>query len=528
MMKYERLGDIANIQIGKTPKREIKSYWGKGHPWVSIADLKGRVIHRTKEQITDLAVKECGCKLIEQGTLLLSFKLSIGKLAFAGTDLYTNEAICGLKIIDNSKVFPEYLFYALKAIRFGGSNVAAKGSTLNTASLNALKIPFPETINDQIKIATILKKAENLILLRKESISLLDEFLRSTFSEMFGSTTNNVKNFDVEPLHKFGNIITGNTPPRDNPQNYSSSGIEWIKTDNIESDKMFVTDASEKLSEIGEQKSRAVKNGALLVACIAGSIESVGRAALTDRRVSFNQQINAIQPFQDVEPYYLYWLFKVSKKYIQNSASKGMKKILTKGDFENIRMIKPRPQIQKTFTRIVEKAEALKKQLQTSLDELYDLYNSLSQRAFKGELDLKKIVIEYEEEYSATDNDRTEPKPINYENVTVRPKRIPEMSLDEHYGIPEEIVAEYGSIETKVVDWPFFLKKHFFDRPVKIDDLAELFDRIYYEEGLYFKYDEFKEFLFEELKKEKPFLKQEFNEDSQQLELTIIHETSKA
>src|ERR1700761_7243955 len=102
MMKFQkyRLEEVCTIQIGKTPRREVSKYWGKGYSWVSISDMKAKFITSTKEEITETAIRECGCKLIPKGTLLLSFKLSIGKLAFAGKNLFTNEAIVGLQIKD--------------------------------------------------------------------------------------------------------------------------------------------------------------------------------------------------------------------------------------------------------------------------------------------------------------------------------------------------------------------------------------------------------------------------------------------
>ena len=174
---------------------------------------------------------------------------------------------------------------------------------------------------------------------------------------------------------------------------YEGDFIEWIKTDNIAGDAVFVTPSTEHLSEIGAKKARTLTNGALLVACIAGSVESIGRAALTDRTVSFNQQINAIQPGKDVNPLYLYGLFKLSRAYIQSHATKGMKKILTKGDFEKITMIKPPLEVQNQFAVIVEKVESLKSRYQQSLTDLEALYGALSQQAFKGELDLSRVPL---------------------------------------------------------------------------------------------------------------------------------------
>jgi type I restriction enzyme S subunit len=141
-----------------------------------------------------------------------------------------------------------------------------------------------------------------------------------------------------------------------------------------------------------------------MVACIAGSVESIGRAALTDRNVAFNQQINAIQPKKDVNPLFLYVLLKISKAYIQSHASKGMKKILTKGDFEKITMIKPPVELQNQFATIVEKVDSLKARYQQSLADLESLYGALSQKAFKGELDLSRVPLPVEATTEDTDS----------------------------------------------------------------------------------------------------------------------------
>lgn len=264
---------------------------------------------------------------------------------------------------------------------------------ISKAYLSDIQIPYPEEIDDQRRIAHLLGKVEGLIDQRKQNLRQLDDLLKSMFLEMFGDPVRNEKGWDQPELKAFGKISTGNTPPRNEPANFDGDFIEWIKTDNITGDAVFVTPSTEHLSEVGARKARTVTNGALLVACIAGSVESIGRAALTDRMVSFNQQINAIQPGKDVNPLYLYGLFKLSRAYIQSHATKGMKKILTKGDFEKITMIKPPFEIQNQFAVIVEKVEGIKSLYQQSLTDLEALYGALSQQAFKGELDLFRIEI---------------------------------------------------------------------------------------------------------------------------------------
>jgi len=294
-----------------------------------------------------------------------------------------------------AKIEAEYVFHYFK----GNMRVLEKGfkgaglKHISKAYLSDIQIPCFKNTDDQKRIVYLLGKVEKLINQRKQSIQQLDDLLQSVFFDMFGDPVRNEKSWERPVLSLFGNISTGNTPPRKDPYNYSSNFLEWIKTDNISSDKMVVSTANEYLSESGTNKGRTVKKGSLLVACIAGSIESIGRAALTDRRVAFNQQINAIQPFEDVHPLYLYVLFKISKSYIQSCASKGMKNIITKRDFEKIKLIKPPFAIQKQFASIVEKIETIKSQYQHSLKDLEYLYGALSQKAFKGELDLSKVPL---------------------------------------------------------------------------------------------------------------------------------------
>lgn len=133
---------------------------------------------------------------------------------------------------------------------------------------------------------------------------------QSRFIELFGDPVSNPKDWNVEALGKRCRIITGNTPPRSEPDNYGEY-IEWIKSDNINTPFTFITEAQERLSETGFEKCRFVEAGSILMTCIAGSINCIGNVAVTNRRVAFNQQINAIVPEQD-EVLYLYWLMQLS------------------------------------------------------------------------------------------------------------------------------------------------------------------------------------------------------------------------
>lgn len=147
-----KLGEIATITMGRTPARLVESFWGIGHKWLSIADLKGKVIAESKEEITDAGAE--GMEQVPEGTLVMSFKLTIGRLSFAGCRLYTNEAICALR---SPQVDKELLYYALSRVDFSlFGKQAVKGYTLNKASLHNVEVTLPSDPEEQRAIAQVL------------------------------------------------------------------------------------------------------------------------------------------------------------------------------------------------------------------------------------------------------------------------------------------------------------------------------------------------------------------------------------
>lgn len=174
-----KMGEVVNVNIGGTPARDNGRYFGGKNLWVSISEMKGQIISDTKEKITGEGVKNSNVKLIPQGTTLLSFKLSIGKTAIAGKDLYTNEAIAGLIPKDKSKLLDQYLFYLFNAnyIDLENTGLKAFGKSLNSEFLKTdVKIPVPPK-EIQVKIIAeceIIRrevgKAENEIEKGKEKM----------------------------------------------------------------------------------------------------------------------------------------------------------------------------------------------------------------------------------------------------------------------------------------------------------------------------------------------------------------------
>jgi type I restriction enzyme S subunit len=220
--------------------------------------------------------------------------------------------------------------------------------------------------------------------MREEQRKKLDLLAKSHFIEMFGDPVTNPKGWNYKELSKECVVITGNTPSRSDSANYGGF-IEWIKSDNINTPEMYLTKATEKLSKQGFEKGRSVKPGCILMTCIAGSIGCIGNVAVTDREVAFNQQINAIIPNKN-NVYFLYYLFLLSKRYIQSTVSMSLKGILSKGKLKELRFIFPPIVLQNEFGALVQEIEVQKKLLNQSLEKLELNYKSLMQKCFRGEI----------------------------------------------------------------------------------------------------------------------------------------------
>ena len=378
--KTVRLEDIFDLQMGKTPDRKKLDYFQGSHKWISIADISKseKYISETKEYLTDEAIASSGIKSIPKDTLIMSFKLSIGKTAITSDEMYSNEAI--MAFLSNGKYETDnsFLYHLFSNKDWSeGSNKAVKGITLNKASLSEAKISLPP-LETQKHIAAVLDKCTALIAKHKLMLEKYDTLIKSRFIEMFGDPVTNSMGWEVKKLKETAEIITGNTPSRKEKDNYGTH-IEWIKTDNI-TNLTYVTTASESLSEIGEKLGRSVEAGAILMACIAGSLRSIGRVALTDRKVAFNQQINAIVPKQ-YNNLFLYVLFQNTQSYAQSTVNMALKGILSKGKLEELEYIVPPLELQNDFASFVQQIDKSKFEIWRYL-KFSDIMNKIGFRFY--------------------------------------------------------------------------------------------------------------------------------------------------
>lgn len=246
-----KLGDFVEVLIGGTPSRAISQYFEGSNLWVSISEMNNNILTDTKEKITDEAVKKSNVKLIPKGTTLLSFKLSIGKTAIAGADLYTNEAIAGLIPKNKNDVLNQYLYclFNAKIIDLSTGNNAI-GQSLNSKFLREdLKIPLPP-LNIQQKIVAACEVVDEAVRAASLSVEALN-----------GQLTDVLLNQSY-PLDKLANVALKVSDSIDPQQQVGV--VDYVGLENIESQTgLLVGDIATDYQTIKSAKTRFVANDVL-------------------------------------------------------------------------------------------------------------------------------------------------------------------------------------------------------------------------------------------------------------------------
>ena len=381
-----KLGDTCDVIAGGTPKRSEPSYWGGDIPWVKISDMLEGRISQTEETITRAGLRGSTAKLLPPGTLLVSIFATIGRTAVLDCEAATNQAIVGVIPRQHGQFDERFLQYSLRRktqeLQRQGRGVAQ--ANINGSLLKATELPLPP-LAVQKRIAGILDAADALRTKRREALVQLDALLQSTFLDMFGDPVANPMGWDTSTLGEVGKVITGNTPSRKRPEYYGRD-IEWIKSDNINHPSFVLTEAEERLSVAGKAVARTSPKGSILVTCIAGSPSCIGNAAIADREVAFNQQINAFVPGERAALWFSFGVFWVGKRLVQSASTNSMKGMVSKSAFSGISIPIPPMSLQNRFAAIVESVERQKASQRAHLAELDNLFASLQSRAFRGDL----------------------------------------------------------------------------------------------------------------------------------------------
>ena len=290
---------------------------------------------------------------------------------------------------DPSQIEARYLYHWFSSPCIQATVRSFGQQTTNISNLNVdrclrLRLPLPP-LAEQRRIAGILDAAEALRGKRRKALGRLDTFVRSTFLQMFGDPVTNPMQWTTSTIGQVGEVITGNTPPR-NRTEYYGEDIEWIKSDNINDPSFVLTEAEERLSVAGKAVARTVPRGSILVTCIAGTPSCIGNAAVADREVAFNQQINAFVPGECIALWFAFGVFLVGKRLVNNASTNSMKGMVSKSAFSAISIPIPPMSLQRRFAAIVESVEHQKGDQRAHLAELDTLFASLQSRAFRGDL----------------------------------------------------------------------------------------------------------------------------------------------
>ena len=381
-----RLGEIFDLQMGKTPSRNNADYWTDGqYDWVSIADLGSyqKYVADTKERISALAVQESGIKSVPANTVIMSFKLSLGKTAITQEPVYTNEAIMAFIPTEKYAVLPDYFYYLFSAKDWTkGTNRAVMGTTLNKATLSAVSITVPP-IDEQRKIAAILDKVSDLIAKRRQQLDKLDEMVKARFVEMFGDVIQNTK---LWPQYIFSDITTSRLGKMlDAKQQTGMCQYPYLANLNVQWFRFELDNLNEMDFNEADRIEFELRDGDLLV-CEGGEI---GRCAVWHNEIQpcyFQKALHRVRCKKEIVlPDYLAWWFKYNcdnKGFAAIEGAKATISHLPGAKLKALLVSVPPIEQQKQFATFVEQTEKSKTTISHSLEKLETLKKALMQEYF--------------------------------------------------------------------------------------------------------------------------------------------------
>lgn len=376
--RWSTLGKECDIKIGGTPSRGNSEYFKGSNLWVSVSDLNGSVVVDTKEKITDEGINNSNAKLIKKGTVLVCFKLSLGKKAIAGKDLYTNEAVAALEIKLESQLTNKFLFYYLDRINFFDySNTAAKGNCLNKDILGTVKILVPKR-DDIIKIVAKLDaQMAQIEIMKKEtekekeaSEEILQSFLKK---ELF----DNQKEWKKVKIEDLCFLKTGGTPSRDNKSYWNNGKINWLASGDI--NKEIIYEVEGKITQEGFDNSNAkiLPVNSVLIA-LNGQGKTRGMVAVLKVESTCNQSIVAFIPKDEKQLGYmfLFYYLKASYQKLRNLTGDNERSGLSIRILNNYQIQTPKIEMQK---EIVRKIEQFNKEQKTIKENISQKLSAISQ-----------------------------------------------------------------------------------------------------------------------------------------------------
>lgn len=378
MMGRYKLGEICEIVSGSTPETGVAEYWDGNVKWITPAEIddESYIISDSVRKITELAVKKTGLSSFPAGTVILSSRAPIGKVAIAGCEMYCNQGFKNL--ICSEKINNRYLYWFLKG-NTEYLNSLGRGATFKEISkqiVSAIEIDVPD-ISRQVEVVYQLEKVSKIIQLRKQQLQKLDELVKARFVELFGDLKTNPKGWPVLPFPAFAKIDGNMTTDYKKYADYPHIGIDRIekgtgelkgyrtvREDGVISGKYIFTP-----QHIIYSKIRPNLNKVALPAF--EGLCSADAYPILPNRENCNRVFLAVAMRSE---YYLEYI-------LQFSSRTNLPKVNRK-EIAGFRMPLPPLPLQEQFAAFVEQVDKSKFVVQKALDEAQTLFDSLMQQYF--------------------------------------------------------------------------------------------------------------------------------------------------
>ena len=391
--EIKKLGEVCEINIGRTPERGNSKMWDKekktDNVWLSIADLnnteKGYISDST-EYVSDNAVPKM--KLVKANTLLMSFKLTIGRCAITKRDLFTNEAIAALPILDRNLdlFFLKYYLENFDWAKLTEGDVKVKGKTLNKEKLKEVPITLPP-LEEQKRIVKILdEKFAMLETVKANAIANLQnakDLFQSQLTKVFSNTT-----WEMQKLSEITEVKDGT---HDSPS-YYSEGIPFVTQKNITPSGFDLTNTKRISLQDHEKfyKRSNVEYGDIIIAMIGANR---GMSCIVNTREVFSiKNVGLIKKSEKTNQEYLAYYLKseVAQKYVSDASNGGAQEFIGLTSLRKFPIPLPplseQKRIVKELDTLSEKTKALQDIYKKILLDCDELKQALLQKAFEGEL----------------------------------------------------------------------------------------------------------------------------------------------
>ena len=378
-----RLGDVCTIVSGTTPKSNCPEYWDGNINWVTPAELNddSDVIYESQRKITEQAVQDSSLKPFPAGTVLLSSRAPIGKVAIAGVEMYCNQGFKNL--ICSNRIYNRYLYHFLKdSTEY--LNSLGRGATFKEISksiVENIEIPLPP-LEEQRRIAAVLDKVSDLIAKRREQLDKLDELMKARFVEMFGDPVSNPYNWEKVPLSELADIRIGPFGSLLHKEDYIEGGHPLLNPSHIIDEKIVI---DEKLT-VSRQKYIELEAYHLKAGdVVMGRRGEMGRCAVVSQEgLLCGTGSLSIRPKGKVTADYIQKIisFPSFKKMIEDMAVGQTMPNLNVPIVSAFQVIKPPMHVQENYYIFVTQIDKSKLTIQQSLDKLEVLKQALMQQYF--------------------------------------------------------------------------------------------------------------------------------------------------